>query len=355
MRATARYLPHGELYKTLRQRADAYFARTGTAPDSAPGMGAKTLVILGWFAASYGLLAFWSSTPWQALACSVSLGLAMAGIGFNVQHDGGHGAYSGRRRVNALMAFSLDVVGGSSYMWRWKHNVFHHSHPNVDGLDTDIDIQPFCRLTSSQRWRAGHRFQHVYAWLLYALLVPKWHFVDDFTALITGRIGGKPYPRPRGLELAGLLGGKALFLTWAFGVPLLLHPVGQVALCYLVVSVTAGLVLATTFQLAHAVEGAAPELDGAGQPQTDWAVHQVRTSVNFAPGNAALTWYLGGLNYQIEHHLFPSVCHLHLKALAPIVQATCAELGVPYRVHRTARAALASHVRWLRQLGTEPA
>jgi linoleoyl-CoA desaturase len=356
MRQGRRYAAHGKLYEALHRRVDEYFARTGASRTSAPGMWRKPLIIMAWFAASYALLTFWASTPWQAGLCSVSLGLAVAGIGFNIQHDGGHGGYSRHRFINALMAQGLDLVGGSSYVWRWKHNVFHHSHPNVDGLDADVNVKPFCRLTPEQQWRPGHRFQHVYVWFLYSLLAIKWQFIDDFMDVIVGRIGAQRFPRPRGLDLLGLLGWKAFFLVWAFVIPLWLHPVGSVLLCYAAASMTVSVVLSVTFQLAHAVEGAsAPELEGTGRTRVEWAEHQIVTSVDFAPGNAVLTWYLGGLNYQIEHHLFPGVCHRHLQALAPIVQATCAEYGVPYRVYPTARAAVASHVRWLRQLGVEPA
>ena len=353
MRPSTRYLAHGDFHAALHRRVEEHFARSGVGPGPTPEMWRKTLIIVAWFAASYGLLVFWASGPWQALACSVSLGLAVAGIGFNIQHDGGHGGYSARRGLNTAMAIGLDLIGGSSYVWRWKHNIFHHSHPNVDGLDADVNVQPFCRLTPSQRRRWGHRFQHVYAWLLYSLMAVKWQFIDDFKDVITGRIGSQRFPRPRGLDLLWLLAGKAVFLGWALGLPLLLHPVRSVLLCHAAASITLSLVLSVTFQLAHAVEGAsAPGLDGA---RTEWAAHQVRTAADFAPGSAALTWYLGGLNYQVEHHLFPRVCHVHLKALAPIVQATCAEHGVPYRVHPTARAALASHARWLHRLGTEHA
>src|SRR5229473_6578843 len=148
----ARYLAHGAFYAELRRRVEIHFATIGCAPNKAPGMYAKTAVMLGWFAASYVLLVFWAATYWQASALAVSLGLATAGIGFNVQHDGVHGGYSPRKGVNRLMALSLDMLGGSSYVWSWKHNVFHHSNPNAVGLDADIDIQPlsFAKILSQR-------------------------------------------------------------------------------------------------------------------------------------------------------------------------------------------------------------
>lgn len=346
-----RFLPHGPFHAEVQRRVDAHFASRGIAANEAPAMYFKTAVILSWFAGSYLLLVLWASNGWEGALLSVSLGLAMAGIGFNIQHDGNHGGYSRRRGLNRVMACSLDLLGGSSYIWNWKHNVFHHSNPNVDGLDADIDLQPFCRLSPLQRPRAVHRFQHLYIWFLYSLLSVKWQCVDDFVNVGTGKIGGMKFPRPRGWARARLMGGKLLFLTWALLIPLWTHPFWEVAFCAAIASVTLSLTLALTFQLAHSVEGASFPSAEAGAPATDWAAHQVATSVDFAPHSRFLTWYLGGLNFQIEHHLFPRACHLHLGEISGIVRDTCQEFGLDYRVNPTLWSALCSHARWLRRLG----
>ena len=219
--SNSRYLPHGAFYAELRRQVDLYFTIVGGVPNEAPGMHLKSAVMLGWFAGSYALLTFWATTWWQASALALSLGLAMAGIGFNIQHDAGHGAYSHREGVNLIMALALDVLGASSYVWSWKHNVFHHSNPNIAGLDADIDIQPFCRLAPAQPRRPGHRFQHLYIWFLYSLLTVKWQLVDDFKELASGRIGGQHFPPPRGWRLWSLVAGKILFIGWAFVLPAL--------------------------------------------------------------------------------------------------------------------------------------
>src|SRR5262245_54200064 len=124
----------------------------------------KTSVLLLWLAASYVALVFLPITAWQAILLAVSLGCAMAMVGFNVQHDGGHRAYSKRRLVNRLMAFSLDVLGGSSYFWNYKHNIAHHTYPNVLGADDDIYLGPLGRLSPHERRYWFHRFQHIYMW-----------------------------------------------------------------------------------------------------------------------------------------------------------------------------------------------
>lgn len=317
-------------------------------------MHAKTGVILGWFAGSYALLLLFGGTsPSLAVALTVSLALATAGIGFSVMHDANHGAYSRSARVNRAWGLALDFVGASSYLWRFKHNVHHHTYANIDGMDADIDGEPFLRLAPSQRLRAVHRYQHVYAWLLYGVLAVKWWFVDDVVDLVRGRIGQLPFPRPRGRELAAFLAGKAVFLAWAVVVPVLVFRSGWVAPLFLLGALTLGVVLATVFQLAHAVPDAEFHAAGPGDQrmQTGWAEHQVRATVDFAPANRLLGWYIGGLNFQIEHHLLPDVCHVHYPALAGVVEATCVAHGVPYRTQPTLRAAIAAHYRFLRALG----
>jgi linoleoyl-CoA desaturase len=338
----------------VKRGASAYLEGAGRARWGGGAMHAKTGIILGWFAASYALLLVLGGTsPVLAVALTVSLALATAGIGFSVMHDANHGAYSRSARVNRAWGLALDFVGASSYLWRFKHNVHHHTYANVDGMDADIDAEPFLRLAPSQRLRPFHRYQHVYGWLLYGVLAVKWWFVDDVRDLARGRIGQLPFPRPRGGELAAFLAGKAVFLAWAVVVPVLVFRSGWVAPLFLLGALTLGVVLATVFQLAHAVPEAEFHAARAGDQRmpTGWAEHQVRATVDFAPSNRLLCWYVGGLNFQIEHHLLPDVCHVHYPALVAGVEAACRAHGVPHRTHPTLRAAIAAHFRFLRALG----
>ncbi len=343
--------------RELRKRVDAYFERTGRPRRDCPQMYFKTASILAWFVGAYVLLMFVVSSWWLVLPLAIILGLSMAAIGFNIQHDGAHRAYSNRQWINKIMALTLDLMGGSSYLWDWKHNSIHHTYPNIDGHDDDINIGFLGRLAPQQIRLPFHRLQGFYLWVLYGLLAVKWHLFDDFYQIARGRIGGHKIPRPKGKDLVVFISGKIVFFSLAFVIPMLLHPVWAVLFVYTVAAFVSGLVLSVVFQLAHCVgEAEFPSPTSVAgtaalQIQNEWAIHQVQTTVNFARGNRVLRWFLGGLNFQIEHHLFHKVCHIHYPALSKVVEEVCREFGVKYAEHRTFFSAVASHFRWLVLMG----
>ncbi len=337
----------------LKRRVDEYFLASGRSRRDCWQMYLKTAIFLSVIATSYILLVFFAATWWQAVPLAILLGLTTAGIGFNIQHDAGHQAYSNRPWVNKLMSMTLDLMGGSSYIWHFKHGVIHHTYVNITEHDTDIDIGFFARLTPHQSRYAFHRWQHLYMWPLYGFLAIKWHVFSDFSAILTKHIGNNPIPRPKGWDLALFIAGKTVFFTLAFALPLVFHPLWVVLLFYAAASAVLGLALAIVFQLAHAVEEASfpmPQGD-TGRMENAWAIHQVQTTVDFARKSHIATWLLGGLNFQIEHHLFPRICHVNYPELSKIVEATCRDYGVKYTEHASVKSGLSSHYRWLRFMG----
>lgn len=342
----------GAFREDLKRASDAYFERTPTPKRDVAGMYLKSAVILTWFVGSWVLLVFFATRAWEAAALSVSLGLSIAGVGMGIQHDANHGGYSRRPWVNRAFGLTLDVMGVCSWYWRQKHNVIHHTYTNVRGVDFDLDFGVIARLSPEQPRRPWHRYQQYYLWFLYCFLLPKWVFHDDFVLLKGHRAGPHLLPPMGRGEVALFWGAKAFFVAWSLVIPSLFHPVWQVLLCHLLAASALGITLSSVFQLAHCADAVEfPEAPAEGVLRDDWAAHQVDTTVDFAHGNPALTWFLGGLNYQVEHHLFPKVCHLHYPALADIVAETAARHGVRYRRHGTLRAALASHFRHLERLG----
>jgi len=316
----------------------------------------KTATILAWFFGAYLLILLAVSNWWLIVPLAIVLGLALAAIGFNIQHDGAHKAYSRHAWVNKVMALMLDLMGGSSYLWDWKHNSIHHTYTNITGHDDDINLGFLARLSPHQRHYWFHRLQGFYLWALYGFMAIKWHFFDDFYQIAVARIGGKSIPRPKGMDLVVFISGKVLFFSMAFVLPMMLHPVMAVLAVYAIAAFTSGIVLSIVFQLAHCVESAdfpmpVANEHGVEQMQVAWAVHEVQTTVNFCRGNRVVGWFVGGLNYQIEHHLFPRICHVHYPELSKIIEDGCKQFGVRYATHRTMFSAIASHYRWLVMMG----
>jgi linoleoyl-CoA desaturase len=342
--------------RELRKRIDAYFEKTGQRRRDCPQMYFKTATILSGFAAIYVLLMFFAASWFTVIPLAILLGLAVAAIGFNIQHDAGHKAYSEHRWINRTMAFTLDLMGGSSYMWDWKHNTIHHTYPNVDGYDDDINIGFLGRLSPQQKRLGFHRFQGIYLWILYGFLAIKWHLIDDFYNLAVGRIGGHKIPRPKGGDLAVFITGKVIFFSMAFVLPIIFHKWYIAVGVYALAAFVSGVTMAVVFQLAHVVGEAdfpVPLVvsENGVRMDTEWAVHQIQTTVDFSRGNPFLCWFLGGLNFQVEHHLFSRICHIHYPALSKVVEEACREFGVQYAAHKTIFSAIQSHAQWLTLMG----
>lgn len=332
--------------KELQNQIDAYFA-SGRSRHATRALWVKAAFWLTSVFALWGVLVFAPIPAWLGAVLSLLAGFAIAQVGFNVGHDAIHGSLSANPNVNAIFARSFDVMGASSRMWSWAHNVVHHTYTNVPG--TDHDLEPGFYLHFYRRGARGflHRFQHVYAWGLYFFTMIVWVFKKDFVQLVER--GAQTTRR----DVIDVIAGKLLHWAFWLGVPMWLSPFAwwQVIIGYVLVLAMTGFTAAVVFQLAHVVEG--PDFPHAKNDllEGDFYAHQLKTTANFAPGSAVATFFTGGLNHQVEHHLFPRVAHIHYPQLAPIVKACAEKHGVPYLAHPTFLAAVASHVRQLKKFG----
>ena len=343
----------GDFIADTRREVELYLHSRQTRLSGRIQLYAKTFVALATMVASWATLVFVRPGLLGGLAALAGLVAGAILTGFCVQHDANHGAYFRSRRFNHLMGWTADaLLGFSSYTWRVKHNVAHHTYTNVPDYDDDISQTPYMRLAPTQTPRWWYRLQHVYVWPLYSVMVLRMQIGADIAALVRGRIGRSPVHLPRRWDLVGIVAGKAVFVCWAIVVPLLVYPWWVVAAGYIGFTMATSLVTATTFQLAHCVEEAGfASAEELAADKRIWAVHEVETTVDFCPRNAFLTWVLGGLNYQIEHHLFPRVAHTHYPQIAEIVKRNAAKHGVRYTTQPSLRAAIRSHQRHLRALG----
>jgi linoleoyl-CoA desaturase len=345
----------GDFVRELKTRVDKYFTSRSLSPHADWRMVTKTVALLALIFVPYGLILTNRPGPWAMLGLCFVMGIGMAGVGFAVSHDALHGAYSANPRINRLIGMLFDVMGANGYMWRITHNVIHHTYTNIQGIDEDLEVSPLIRLaTGSPHWPV-HRFQHLYAWFLYSTSTLFWVWVKDYKYFLQRDLG--PYrnkKHPTG-EIVILAIAKVIHLGWTIVIPLMVLNAAwwQFLIGYLAMHLTAGLILGVVFQLAHVVEG--PDhvnLNPDGSVEAAWTVHQFSTTANFATGNRLLTAYVGGLNYQVEHHLFPGICSVHYPAITGIVREATAKYGVPYYVQPTLWAAVRSHYRTLKRLGT---
>ncbi len=348
-----RFSPNSDFEKELRRRVQQHFDQTGLPKRDCPKMYFKTSLVLIWAAISYSLVVFSNLPLWCILLGAVSLIMSLNAIGFNLMHDGVHGAYSNRHLINKLMGLSMDLIGGSSYFWYWKHNYLHHSYPNIAGHDDDIEAGIFARFSPHQKRYFFHRYQHIYIWFLYGFLAIKWHLFDDFYALYTKRINEHSIDRPQGWNILIFFGGKLCFFTLAFIVPSFFYPITYVLLFYVFIAFLQGVQMSVILQLAHCNQDAEfPVHSGDSKTMaTTWIVHQLSTTADYARNNRILNWYVGGLNFQVEHHLFPTICHVNYPAISTIVAKTCKEYNVAYFAYDSFVSGLRSHYEWLRYLG----
>ena len=341
-----------QFLQDTRREVNLYLAARRTRLKGKSLLFAKMLLAVGLTVSSWTVLMF--ATPGLLLGLACFLGLVGGALltGFCVMHDANHGACFDKRAYNHLLGWSSDLLlGFSSYAWRVKHNIAHHTYTNVVDYDDDINQQPFARLAPSQARHSYHRFQHLYMWPLYMLMAIRWQTLGDVSAFRRGQIGQSPLHVPKKWDLAGLLTGKAFFISWAVVLPMFVYPWWLVVIAYLVFTMILSEVMAMTFQLAHCVEEATFASAEEMQVKRVWAIHEVETTVDFCPRNPLLTFLLGGLNYQIEHHLFPRVPHTHYKQIAAIVRRNAAAYGIRYNVQPSLVRALRSHFRHLRTMG----
>ncbi|MDQ3681569.1 MAG: acyl-CoA desaturase [Bacteroidota bacterium] len=337
----------------LKQRVNHYFIEAGKSFTGGKKLYTKAIILFTAFIFLYVHLVFFTPAIIFAIAECVLLGFVIAAIGFNIMHDGAHGSFSKNKEVNKLAAFSLNLLGGSHFMWNMKHNIIHHAYTNIDGVDDDIDIKPWMRMSSTQPKYAMHRYQHIYFWFLYAMLYIFWIFVLDYQKYFKGRIGEVPLKNMSPKDHFIFWGFKVLHLALFLVIPI--YTLGFVSwiIGFSIFAVVAGLVISIVFQLAHTVEHTHFPMPNeiTGRLDDEWAVHQLKTTANFAPHSKLISWFVGGLNFQIEHHLFPKISHIHYPQLRRIIKKTCAEFNVPYIEYPKMRHAVASHVAFLRQMG----
>ena len=348
-----------DFIKTLRARVKDYFSQRQISQHANTRMVVKTITLVLMYLVPYGLMITGVITnAWLNFGLWVVMGIAIAGIGMSVMHDANHGSYSSNKHVNRWVGYVLNLVGGFCATWKIQHNRLHHSFTNIEGHDEDIDPGPLMRLSPHAKRYKYHRFQYIYGWFLYGLMTLIWITTKDFQQLKrykdSGLLGKRKNHYPR--LLAKLIAIKVFYYIFLLVIPIIVLPTPWyiTAISFVSMHFIAGLILACVFQLAHVMPDLEyPLPDDTGTVENNWAIHQLCTTTNFAPNNKLLSWYVGGLNYQVEHHIFPNICHVHYKHISKIVKETAAEFELPYFSVETFSEAIGNHVKMLKILGKE--
>ena len=350
----ARKDPHN-FFPTIRKRVNDYFEKNNIKKTGNGLLHFKTILVFAMYFIPFVLVLMQVLPLWGVFICYIIMGLGNSGIGLCVMHDANHGSYSKKKWLNKILEYSINMIGASSFTWKIQHNVLHHSYTNIYQLDEDIDDKPFLRLSPEGKLKWYHKFQHIYAPFLYSLATLSWVTQKDFKQLfnynksgMTKRCGFNPTH-----EFFIMLFTKVLYYFYMIVLPVLLGVQLWVAIVgFIILHLITGVLITTIFQLAHVVEG--PEhndIPHNGKMDNTWAIHQLKSTANFACNNKLITFFAGGLNFQIEHHLFPTISHIHYEKISEIVKKTALEFNLPYYEFGQFHEAVASHLKILRLLG----
>lgn len=349
---------NAEFVSELKHRVNQYFKEKGISKQANFAMVFKTICMVAMLLVPYFLLMFGVvENIWVHYLMWVIMGLGVSGIGMSVMHDANHGAYSRSKTINRLIGRMIDLVGGNATNWKIQHNVLHHTYTNIHGLDQDLNAGAVLRLSPHQKRYRFHKYQHFYAWFLYGLMTIPWMTVKDFKQMIEfkNKELNKGNKRKFWQEYSLMVAIKLFYYTYMVILPIIILPFAwwQVILGVLLMHYVTGLTLSTTFQLAHVMPATDfPEPSKEHTLENHWAIHQLETTTDFARNNKLISWYIGGLNFQVEHHLFPNICHVHYKKLSKIVEETAKEYGIAYNNLPSISKALAEHAKLLKSLGS---
>lgn len=344
-----------EFAREVRGRVRSWFKENRISTFGNSRMYIKTVIMLSFYVLSFVALLTFSMPPLATIGLAVLMGIGEAGIGMSVMHDAAHGSYSEKKWVNRLFSSTMFILGSNTINWRIQHNVRHHTYTNIYNYDPDISTKAVIRLSEHAGLHRYNRYQHIYAFFLYGLMTLLKFFTDIFTLVEYNREGATRELKARpAWEVFKLSLTKVLYLGIVFGLPLMLtdYSFWQILLAFSVMHITAGIIMSTVFQMAHVVEGTyQPKPDRENMIESDWIVHEMKSTSDFGRRNGLLSWYIGGLDFQIEHHLFPHISHVHYPKIAPIVEQTAKEFGITYNLKPSFRQALISHYRRLKELG----
>jgi linoleoyl-CoA desaturase len=348
-----------KFFRTLNKRVNDYFKENNLKRTGNWKLYIKAFIMFSVFLVPFILILTLDMPQWLMFISMAVTGVGMAGVGMNVMHDSNHESFSSKKWVNKLMGSSIYILAGNVYNWKVQHNVLHHTFTNIKDHDEDIDAGRIIRFSQHSKWLKIHKLQKYYSIFLYGLLTINWAITTDIKQMhnyLKRKLSYGKFPSPA-IEWTKLVVSKLVYYAMWIVLPLAVLDIAwwKILIGFFVMHYTAGMILSLVFQLAHIVPNTAMPLpDKDGNLEHTWAVHQLYTTSNFAPSNRLVNFYTGGLNHQVEHHIFPHISHVHYGKLAKIVKQTAKEFNLPYNEYKTTRKAIIEHFRHLGVLGKNP-
>lgn len=352
-------LDKAKFFRTLNKRVNSYFKENNIKRTGNWKLYTKAGIMFAIYLVPFILLLTISMPNWLQLILAGIIGVGMAGVGMNVMHDSNHDSFSSKKWVNKLMGSSMYLLAGNVFNWKVQHNVLHHTFTNIQDHDEDIDAGRVIRFSKHAKWLKIHKIQKYYSIFLYGLLTLNWAITTDWKQMrryLKRKLSYGKFPNPT-TEWIKLVLTKILYYSVWIALPIAVMDIAwwKVLIGFFVMHYVAGMILSLVFQLAHIVPNTEmPIPDKEGNLEHTWAVHQLYTTSNFAPKNWFINFFTGGLNHQVEHHIFPHISHIHYKKLAKIVKQTAKEFNLPYNEYETTRKAIIEHFRHLGNLGKNP-
>jgi len=343
---------YGDFVKDLKESVNQYFETNRVSKHADYRMVLKTICMLSLYIIPYFLIMFGHFSEGIMLCLAVVMGTGLSGIGFSIAHDALHSAYSSNEKVNKFLGMTMNLVGANDYMWKIKHNIKHHTFTNIYEKDEDLSVVKFLRLSPNAPHRGIHRLQHIVAFLAYSLLSLSWVFYTDYNKIF--RYKDNAHPRK---EMIKLFAFKLFYYGYILVLPLCLLPIPwwHVLIGFVAMHLVGGFIITIVFQLAHVVEDTDHPEPEEGLVDNAWIVHQMETTANFAVRNPVITWFVGGLNFQVEHHLFPQICSIHYPEISQIVERVAKKYDITYYNHHSFWSAVSSHYKTLKKFGRQEA
>ncbi len=306
-----------------------------------------------WWILSYFAMFLLTDNKWCFLLLYLFHGLSHIYLSFCVGHDALHNAISKNKTINKFWAYSYDLLGVSSYMWRFMHHQGHHACLNIHGEDMSLETAGIFRLSTNEKRKVFHKHQHIYAFFVYGLYLFYYVFVKDFKYFFSKNnvhLKGINHPISEWIKL---FSGKIFYLLYMLIIPIYLLSFDWyfILLTFCLTLFMIGVIMSFTFQTAHIVD--TTHYPESKNEYENYVFHVFETTADYATGSPIANWFLGCINVHVIHHLRSDICHTHYPALTKIVKTTAAEYGVRYRENQTILSAITSHLRQLKKLGSD--